>query len=512
MSGRRAVRIAAIAGPLLLLLPLHLNGLARPRSIRQHDEGIYVVLGRSLAAGEGYRLASVPGAPPAVKYPPGLPAALAALFAVAGDGETAWFAARASAIAVALAFALAGGALAARAAGAPPWAGAGVALAIGAWPPLVEDSAMLLSDAPFALLAVLALGAAGGAGPPRAAMAALLALAALGTRAAGIAVVAAVATALWRAGVRRAAAVTIGAAAASTAAWALRTAAVAPAYATPLLRYYLGYGSMEYAVLSPADIGRIFLANVGRTVLSAPSGAFGPALLPPAIAAIAGGLALVAAAVRSVRARGADPVDLFLVVYVAGVATFPALDDRYLFPVLPAVAASLFRMAAACRRPAAGFVVLALGLAAWGLALARPADVRLGVPLDRADLASVRPRLAAALDWIDAHAPAGAPIAGALDPYLHLVTGRPAVRPYLYDPARLRGVVAGENPLGTPDEVDRSLRDLGVGILVDDDLVPGPEGAEARRLLERIVDDPARGWRSVFDSGGVAVYLKTGDQ
>jgi hypothetical protein len=49
-----------------------------------NDDGVYVMLGKSLARGTGYRLTYLVGAPVAVKYPPGLPALLAIPWALGG--------------------------------------------------------------------------------------------------------------------------------------------------------------------------------------------------------------------------------------------------------------------------------------------------------------------------------------------------------------------------------------------------------------------------------------------
>lgn len=45
-----------------------------------HDDGMYVILAKSLATGHGYRWLHVPGAPPATHFPPGYPAMLALLW------------------------------------------------------------------------------------------------------------------------------------------------------------------------------------------------------------------------------------------------------------------------------------------------------------------------------------------------------------------------------------------------------------------------------------------------
>jgi hypothetical protein len=45
-----------------------------------HDDGMYVILAKSLATGRGYRWLNIPGAPPATHFPPGYPAVLALLW------------------------------------------------------------------------------------------------------------------------------------------------------------------------------------------------------------------------------------------------------------------------------------------------------------------------------------------------------------------------------------------------------------------------------------------------
>src|SRR5262245_51280637 len=45
-----------------------------------HDDGIYTVMAKALAEGDGYRLISLPDEPPQTKYPPLYPAILALLW------------------------------------------------------------------------------------------------------------------------------------------------------------------------------------------------------------------------------------------------------------------------------------------------------------------------------------------------------------------------------------------------------------------------------------------------
>lgn len=48
-----------------------------------YDDGIYLILAKSLATGEGYRYLNLPGLPEGTRYPPGYPALLALLWAIA---------------------------------------------------------------------------------------------------------------------------------------------------------------------------------------------------------------------------------------------------------------------------------------------------------------------------------------------------------------------------------------------------------------------------------------------
>ena len=48
-----------------------------------HDDGVYVILGKSIATGQGYRFLHLPGSPPATHYPPVYPLLLALLWKIA---------------------------------------------------------------------------------------------------------------------------------------------------------------------------------------------------------------------------------------------------------------------------------------------------------------------------------------------------------------------------------------------------------------------------------------------
>jgi len=48
-----------------------------------HDDGVYAILGKSIATGQGYRFLHLPGAPAATHYPPGFPLLLALVWKIA---------------------------------------------------------------------------------------------------------------------------------------------------------------------------------------------------------------------------------------------------------------------------------------------------------------------------------------------------------------------------------------------------------------------------------------------
>jgi hypothetical protein len=78
-SGQRGARILL---PTLILLGIVLGSAIRSVWAIDPDASLYVGLGRSLAAGDGYALDGVPH----TKYPPGLPLLLAGVTRVA-DAE-----------------------------------------------------------------------------------------------------------------------------------------------------------------------------------------------------------------------------------------------------------------------------------------------------------------------------------------------------------------------------------------------------------------------------------------
>ena len=81
-AGRDPVKRTWI-GPLVVALIVLVGGLSILDTLpvgAYFDDGMYVILAKSIATGHGYRWLQLPGAPAATHFPPGYPAVLALLW------------------------------------------------------------------------------------------------------------------------------------------------------------------------------------------------------------------------------------------------------------------------------------------------------------------------------------------------------------------------------------------------------------------------------------------------
>ena len=77
----RATRLASVFVPLLVFAVA--VWAAKPYAVGVfHDDGVYAILAKSLATGQGYRYLHLPGAPAATHYPPGYPIFLSLLWRI----------------------------------------------------------------------------------------------------------------------------------------------------------------------------------------------------------------------------------------------------------------------------------------------------------------------------------------------------------------------------------------------------------------------------------------------
>ncbi|HEY0994428.1 MAG TPA: glycosyltransferase family 39 protein [Gemmatimonadaceae bacterium] len=424
------VAVALLAG-VLAMTPWMVGGL--------YDDGMYVVLARSLATGEGYRYLNIPGAPRATHFPPGYPAFLALLwqFWPSFPANVALFK-LANAVLMALA-ALGSWELGRRALRLGAWPAAAVAAVFTISIPVLILSSAVMSEMLFLALLVPAILLAGRVvddGGWRAAVwAGLLTGAVMLVRSVGIALVPAALLALasrrrWReAGVYLSAVVLlVGPWQAWVAAndWRI-PAAIAPSYGA-----YAGWIAEAVSGEGAAFVRGVLARNlaglgrIARAILSP---------VPVGVAAwvfVAGVAALFVGGLWRLRHR-APVLALFVVLYLALIVAWPYGPDRFVFAIWPLVGLVLAAGAAqawdwrerpATRVPAALLAGVALATVVahttYGVRGAR------GHYWDAAQRAGHR-RALPLVAWATDHAPPRAVLSVEADPLVYLYSGRRAV-------------------------------------------------------------------------------------
>ena len=406
-----------------------------------YDDGIYLILGKALATGEGYRYLNLPGHPAATHYPPGYPALLALLWTIAPSfpENVALFK---LVNAVLLGVAAAGlFAFARRGLGLATGMSAAAVLAGCLTVPVLAVAGVLFSEPMFLALLALALPACERAvrdqRPRHVVVAAMLAAAVTLVRSIGLSLVAALVLGLVLRRRHRAAVVAAAVAAAVMLPWQMWTVA----HADGLPRVVAGnYGSYTatFGEATSAAGGVGFLARVARfnvRDLARPVGAvFAPGVSPTwrAVAVVAALTLLGVGA--SAMARSAPVTALFLLGYVAIVLAWPYAPDRFLWGIWPLVvltlavgvttAARAARERTASRLPRvanAGLVLaataLTIGLVAYNVRgyrqqwwdVSQRAMARMLIPL---------------AEWVERSTSPEDVIASDGEPLLHLYTGR----------------------------------------------------------------------------------------
>ena len=366
--------VAALVAAALLLFRLPAE-LRIPGAF--NDDGVYLVLGRAIAEGEGYRSLHLVGAPPHVKFPPGMPLLLALLWGMLGSLERV---AAAAGVLGAVA-AAAGAGLAWRFGRTRLGAGRGslallcvgpmlLASAIDYWTLPIAESWFLLAWAAALLLLEPADGDGPGVGRALAA-GGVIALAALfRTQAVTLLPAALLALALRRRW-RDAALVALASVPplAAWQLWAARAQAAAGRFAAP---DELGYGDWipgGGALETASALARAAAANVGSYAVTMANHLGRPewrgALLMATLVVLA-----VVGAVLVRRTRPALVLSVALALLL--LLLWPSPQDRLLFPILPfvgllaaaAAARLLPRVSVEARLGVLGVSVLVAGLVA----------------------------------------------------------------------------------------------------------------------------------------------------
>jgi hypothetical protein len=436
------------------------------------DDGIYVLLGKALAAGDGLRYTGVAGAPPAPKYPPLYPLALAAVwkispsfpasvpylkavgvgFAIIAAGLFAWYVQRA------LRF--------------PAWFA--LLTAAGAWATVEvwRYAVVPLSEPLFLLTLILCLAAAARVEQrPDSKTATILLLAAFAaayyTRTIAVIVpVAAVITQLLQRRWRTAVWIALGSGFVMLP-WMVWTRAAADRISPHLADVLGGYG-MHLASQVSMDPAGYVVGLAGRAVEIARRmlEAVLPAV-PVAVQLAATPVLVVLGGFGVARLWRRSPTTVLAVLAYFGVLVlWPFVSRRLLAPIAPwlvlAVAAGCYDLYERARqRPGARKAVAVLSTC-WALAFAiANAAALLAREHDRLHL-SRSVRLLSAAQAVSQTVPSGGVVAAPeLWAGLHLYTGR-TVAPSV----RFRPIGTGEAQWGTPAEQLALWQSVGAGYVL----------------------------------------------
>jgi hypothetical protein len=413
-----------------------------------HDDGIYVATAKSLAMGDGYRIAGHPDHPPQTKYPPVLPLLLSLAWRIEPDfPQNAWL------LKVVPALALLA------------WSAAcfwffrtrgRVELGASLWLLLFtltnQDSLITststLSEGLFSALALAALAFLADAcdqpdGMRQTLIAALFAAAAYQTRTAGIALLAAGLVALLLAKRFKQAALFALIAGGVVLAWMLWQAQPSTATTTPE-RYYTarnyqdlntlnGALSIETVLVVALNNAFSILLYPGRAILQIPAASgFGlaAALIPSAICWVLAG--------RGVRRAPAAlrPAILFAALTAGMLLVYAWPPPRFLLPILP-ILLLLIYLGLPRRTPWPALLVLVV-LPLASAALSAHSTWKRGLsdfgdPLSsamRGENAKTDSweRMSAVYAWIRQNTPKDAVVLAICDPALFLYTGRSSIR------------------------------------------------------------------------------------
>lgn len=333
----------------LLALGLLMAGLSSWQPVPAgvwHDDGVYMLIGKALAGGDGLTYSGVVGTPPAAKFPPLYPTFLASLWWLFGSiGPVTLAATLLNLVFLAIAGGLFAKVLHSRA-GLPlglSILSAGVAFAAT---DVIRTALVPLSEPLFLLLVMAALLVRGeedaDTGTRPTAMLALLLVAAVATRTAGVAIVVAVGVPVaLRSGLRRAA-WTAGPAALVAAIWSFWASLAArdiPGELADLLGPYGGWLIDQTLAAPLAFLGG--LPTHAQGVLERIAALLLPGLTGWALWVAAVPLATLAAIGLVQQAKRFPPVAWFVFAYLGLLLIWPYLDRRLVVPLHPFIVGAI---------------------------------------------------------------------------------------------------------------------------------------------------------------------------
>jgi len=513
------------------------------------DDAVYFSSAKALAQGHGYIIASFPGGPPQTKYPVLYPWLLSWIWRFypsfpANIVPAAWITAFFTCWFLAAAFELLR-----RLAGVGDWTALAIVSLCAFEPHVLVLSRCLLSDVPFAALALTAAVVGDRAMQERARpaftlLAGVVAALSVMTRTIGVAVAAGiVAAALHRRAYRKAALFLLVAApwvlvsmwaghpaltpAEAGSPWQAGTSALAlPGWQQSLL-YYTNYGAFwRLCVPSLGVFGAMLAGNLALWVKGMAVYLFSPTLqIEKSLAGNAiGGIVsagAVAGILRQARSDGWKPIHFIIPFYFAVVLiwNFPILD-RFFLPFLPLfymglwvegkhlvhLALSAYRD----RRPLGERVVCGITLAVLatlsGVAIW---NYRYGYRSEIAGQAEFRTRMwaekAQAYDWIRRNTGSGTRIIAYDDASLYLYAGRAAVRPISFSTEYVytRDMRVLERDLAHISDVACAIR-AHFWLVSEDDFYS--ELQDAQPLMKARVAQRMSGLPEVYHSERIQLY------
>ena len=478
------------------------------------DDGVYLIGAKSLATGMGYRFLHLPGAPPAIHYPPAWPALLAIIWKLSPsfpDNVVLFKLVNPLLLAVGAALACRYGT---RRFGVPPLVAAAATVVFAAALPVMVVAGALFSEPFFFVMLMVALALADRAvdrgGWRLAAEAGVAAGVLVLVRSAGIAIVPALVAALFLARRRREAAVAAAAAVVVIAPWQLWIAV----HARDLAAAYRGnYGPyLDWVLGMYRERGPAFVFVVARMNLLAIMRSAGISLFPfgpREIRPLLVTLVLVVSAVAVIRARRRATTALcFILFYCAMVFAWPYTPDRFVWAIWPLLGLLLASGAVECWRigahhPAVPSVrvtsafACAIGVFAIGGHAAysvRGASRHWWDSAARSNADALLP----VAEWINANTRPDDVIAVDGEPFIYLHTGRTVVPVHVLSP--------DEYFAGTP--IERAAADLKSLIIAGRPRYAifsgGASGREMAPLLDGTNGSPKLEWIAPIAGGGAA--------
>jgi hypothetical protein len=478
------------------------------------DDGVYLISAKSLATGAGYRLIHLPGAPPAVHFPPLWPALLAVVWKLSPS-----FPENAVALKMVNPVLMAAGAALVcwygiRRLAVSPIVAAISAVLFGAALPVVVMGGVLFSEPFFFVILMIALWLADDAVETGGWRRALVAGFAVGlltlARSVGLALLPALVIALLISRRKREAIVAAAAAIAVLAPWQLWMMLHTHDLAAPLRGSYGPY--FDWVLGMYRERGPTFVYTIARMNLLWLVRALGVTLFPfgpRAIRPLLVTLVLVVTAIAVIRARRrATTALLFVLFYFAIVFAWPYTPDRFMWALWPLLGMFVASGAVECWRISAqrgavpsvratGVFTCAVGAVALGCHAGYSLRGAARHWWDSAARTNADAMLPVAA-WINSNTALGDVVAVDGEPFIYLHTGRTVVPVHILS--------ADEYFAGTP--LDRALADLRALILMGRPTYAVFSGVAGEREIAPMLDGrngtPKLEWISALPGGGAA--------